>query len=231
MMRRRVLAALVLLLLGVPATAGERWGWLGVRIRDLSEQEMEQLTIKHGLREGFGVMIAEILKDTPAAGSRLRAGDIIVSIEGRPVVETRALQRIVGGTEAGHPLEIIVLREGRRQEVQVKVGEMPPDMVAERIAAEFGFFVREPSTEGVSGTTARMPVVGAVADGSAAARGGLVVDDRILAGNGVAVASVEAFRRQVREIRLRDSMRLSVQRRGEPLSLTLPAPQAPLPAH
>jgi len=40
------------------------WGWLGVRIRDLSEAEMEDLSIRYGLREGYGVLIVEVLSPT-----------------------------------------------------------------------------------------------------------------------------------------------------------------------
>jgi hypothetical protein len=48
------------------AVAGEQWGWLGVRIRDLTEQEMEEIAKKSGVREGYGVLIAQVMKETPA---------------------------------------------------------------------------------------------------------------------------------------------------------------------
>ena len=48
--------------------AGARpWAWLGVRIRDLSEQEMDEIAKRHGIREGFGVVIVEVMEETPAA--------------------------------------------------------------------------------------------------------------------------------------------------------------------
>ncbi len=125
------------------ATAGEQWGWLGVRIRDLTEQEMEEITKKVGVREGYGVLIAQVMKETPAASSGLREGDLVVAIDGRPIVETRALQRLVGATPAGRELGLIVLRERDRQEVRVRVGRMPAEAVADRVAFEFGFYVRD----------------------------------------------------------------------------------------
>ena len=59
----RVLVSLALLLavLTPPADAATRWGWLGVRIRDLSEQEMEDISKRFGLREGFGAVIVEVI--------------------------------------------------------------------------------------------------------------------------------------------------------------------------
>src|SRR5262249_60811045 len=96
---RRALTALLLVATAAsPALAAERYGWLGVRIRDLSENEAEDLSVKLGVREGYGVVIAEILKDTPAETAGLRAGGLIVAIRGRPAGETRGLQRLVRGT-------------------------------------------------------------------------------------------------------------------------------------
>ncbi|HEV8307562.1 MAG TPA: PDZ domain-containing protein [Methylomirabilota bacterium] len=234
--RRRCAISVVigaLVVAGVaPAVFGaERYGWFGVRIRDLSETETEDLAVKLGVGEGYGVVVAEVLKDAPAETSGLRAGDLIVAIDGRPVVETRALQRIVGATPAGGELKVVVLRDGRRRELRVRVGEMPPDVVAERIAAEFGFLVRDPAGEEAPAGSTRPPVVAAVLERSAAERGGLKVGDRILAVNGLEVGSVDAFRRRVQDAALRDSMRLRVERQGEPVSLVLPPVQPSLPSH
>ncbi|MGH7419967.1 MAG: hypothetical protein ACREKB_19520, partial [Candidatus Rokuibacteriota bacterium] len=65
-MRRGLLALLLVGVLAAPvAQAATRWGWLGVRIRDLSEQEMEEISKRFGLREGFGAVIVEVIKETP----------------------------------------------------------------------------------------------------------------------------------------------------------------------
>jgi serine protease Do len=231
-MRRGLIAALLLVTVAAPALAAERYGWLGVRIRDLSESEAEDLSVKLGIREGYGVVIAEILKDTPAEISGLRAGDLIVAIDGRPVVETRVLQRLVGATPEGQELRLVVLREGRRRELRIRVGAMPGEAVAERVAAEFGFLVRDtaPDETAASATAVRLAVVAAVLERSAAERGGLKAGDRLLAVNGVATGSVDAVRQRLREVELRSELRLRVERRGEPLDLTLPPVQPSLPS-
>lgn len=206
-----------------PALGAERWGWFGIRIRDLTERETEDLAIKLGLREGYGVLIAEIIKDSPAQASELREGDLIVTIDGRPVVETRALQRIVGGTPAGREVKVVVVREGTRRDLSVRVGDMPGEMVAERVAAEFGFAVRGQAAEdATTGAAPGAPVVSGVAEGSPAARGGLAAGDRVVAVNGASVTSLEAFRRRVQDLLLKDEMRLAVERKGEPRVLVLP---------
>src|SRR5262245_24591247 len=136
-------AALAVLLLSGGVAAGEQWGWLGVRIRDLTEQEMEEIAKKVGVREGYGVLIAQVMKETPAESSGLREGDLVVAVDGRPIVETRALQRLVGATPEGRELGVVVLREQGRREVRVRVGRMPAEAVADRTAFEFGFYVQD----------------------------------------------------------------------------------------
>jgi serine protease Do len=220
---------LLLLLLAGPASA-ERYGWFGIRIRDLSEAEMEELSRRFGLGEGFGVMVAEVLKDTPAEAAGLLTGDLIVAIDGRPIVETRTLQRLVGESPAGRELRVVVLREGRRRELRVRVGEMPADAVADRVAAEFGFFAREPSPDEAGGGD-RRPVVAAVAERSAAERGGLQVGDRLLVVGGTPVATLEELRERLRAHALREALPLGVERRGEALRLLLPPARPATPAH
>ena len=69
----RALAAAAIVLALVSSAAAASWAWLGVRIRDLSEQEMNDVTARHGIREGFGVVIVEVPEDSPAAKSGLNA--------------------------------------------------------------------------------------------------------------------------------------------------------------
>lgn len=229
--RRFVGLALALVLASGEAVAAERWGWFGVRIRDLSETEMEDLAVKHGLFSAIGVVVAEVLPGTPAEGSGLRAGDLIMAIAGQPVVDTRTLQRLVGATPPGREVAVAVLRDGRRREVRIRVGEMPPDAVADRVAAEFGFMVREPSPLDVGRTGSAHAVVVAVGERTPAERAGLRVGDRILEVAGVEVPTVDAFRSQVRQVSLGERLRLAVGRQGETLTLVLPPVRSAAPVH
>jgi len=204
-----------------------------VRIRDLSEQEMEEISQKHGLREGFGVLIVEVLKETPAAKSGLANGDLVVAVRERPVVDTRTLQRLVAATPVGEELPLTVLRRGEgRQRVSVRVGVMPEAAAADRVAIEFGFLVRDPEGQAESGSVSRLgsgpPSVAAVVARGSAETAGLQIGDVLVEINGRPVLTIEAARQALLAVSLDKPLPLLVRRDDERLSLTLkPAQPAP----
>ncbi len=199
------------------------WGWLGVRIRDLSEQEMEELTILHGLQEGYGVVLVEVLKGGPAEAGGVKTGDLVVGYDGRPVVEVRELQRFVGETPAGKSVSLTLLRDGKRRTLPVTIGVMPADVVAERVAAEYGFMLRSPLRgEGASTGRDDDAVVAAVMDRSPAKQAGLHAGDQIVRVNGQAVTSFATLESLLRRQPLRQPLVLQVLRQGQTVSLRLP---------
>lgn len=213
-------AGLLALWLLAGAAEARQWSWLGVRIRDLSEQEMDELSKRHGLREGFGVLIVEVIEGTPAERGGLRSGDVVVAFGERPVTETRLLQRLVGATSPAEEARLTVLREDGRRELRFRLVTMPRPMVAERIAAEFGFLLAEVETgPGRAGQAA--PRVAAVVGGSAAERGGLAVGDLVVAINDRAVLTREAAAEALVDTAPAVRLRLAVRRGAQRLSLTL----------
>jgi len=226
----RLLLLTLLLMVGVVGQAqAVTWGWLGVRIRDLSEQEMDEISQKHGLREGFGVLIVEVLKETPASQSGLANGDLVVAVRDRPVVDTRTLQRLVGATPVGEELPLTVLRRGDgRQRVSVRVGMMPEAAAADRVAIEFGFLVRDPEGQGDPGGPrpgSGAPAVAAVVPKGPAESAGLQIGDVLTEIDGHPVVTLEAARKALLAVTLDRPLPLSVKREDERMSFTLKAAQ------
>ena len=227
------LAALLIgLLLVTRAEAGE-WGWLGVRIRELSEMEMEEISARHGIREGYGVVVVAVLEDSPAARSSIRAGDVVVGFAGRPIVDSRTLRRVVGAAPLDRDLPLTVLRrgEGRRQ-FSVRLAPMPPEIAGERVAAEFGFFLSEVFAEKYVGSwlgpMESRSVVADVLSGSQAERGGLRPGDVLREINDQPLRSFRDATQALARAPLDQPLRLVVGRGGDDrLSLTLPHPAAP----
>jgi serine protease Do len=217
---------LAVLLLGAVAAVGEArpWAWLGVRIRDMSEQEMESVSARHGVREGFGVVIVEVLEDTPAARAGMRNGDIVVALNDRPVTDTRMLQRLIAAAGVDQDVRLIVLRPEGRRPLVVRLSTMPRLVAGERVAVEFGFAVRDvdpPGAGRVPRLSADAPAVGAVIPRSAAARAGLEVGDTIVQINDHPVLTREAVREALADLDPDKPLRLVVVRGEQRLTLTL----------
>ena len=220
---RATVAALLLLALTGAADA-RAWSWLGVRIRDLSEQEMDDLSTRHGIREGFGVVIVEVMEDTPAARAGVRAGDIVVAFEGRPVTETRLLTRLIAAAPIDRDVRLTVLRSSGRKALPVRLVNMPRQAVGERIAAEFGFVLRDTdTTPGRPATSA--PAVTFVVKGSPAERAGLQPGDVILQVDDHAVLTRDGARDALGDASTERPLRLTVRRGEGHVPLTLAAPE------
>jgi serine protease Do len=231
------LVVLVALLLLVPVgpvdAASKAWGWLGVRIRDLSEQEVEEISARHGIREGFGVVIVEVIADTPAARAGIKSGDIVVAFGERPVVETRLLQRLIAAAPVDREASLTVLRAEGRRALKVQLTSMPPAVAGERVAAEFGFSLREPNPPGepvaprpargleMLGSGSAAPTVGVVTKGSAAEKAGLEVGDVIVAVGERPIATGDAAREALADREPDRPLPLTVRRGDRRLSLTL----------
>jgi serine protease Do len=217
---------LALLAAAPVAEAARDWSWLGVRIRDLSEPEMDELSRQHGIREGFGVVIVEVMDATPAQRAGMKNGDIVVAVDGRPVTDTRMLQRLIASGPVERDARLTVLRPEGRRALPVRLVAMPRTIVGERVAAEFGFILRDPEPQPELGGRRpgrHAPTVTLVVRGSAAERAGLETGDVILTINDAAVVSRDAAREALAELTPERPFRLTVRRGEEHLGLEVPA--------
>ena len=215
--------AVILVTTGVEARA---WSWLGVRIRDLSEQEGEELAKQHGIREGYGVVIVEVMEGTPAQRAGMKNGDIVVSIDDRPVTDTRLLQRLIAAGAVERDARVTVLRREGRRALGVRLVTMPRPIAGERVAAEFGFILREADPPSNISSRRRpgasLPTVALVVRGSAAARAGLEENDVILQINETAVVSRDAARDALADLAPEQPFKLTVRRGDQHLAIEVP---------
>ncbi len=94
-----------------------RRGWLGVRIQDVGADVAEAL----GLEEAAGALVTDV-PDGPAKDAGVEAGDVIMTFDGTDVQDTRQLVRIVGDTEVGKAVRVVVFRDGGTQTLMVTLG-------------------------------------------------------------------------------------------------------------
>lgn len=86
---------------------------LGVKVMPLTSQLAETLNVTGG----EGVFITEVLKDTPAAKAGLRAGDVIVSVNGRGIDDVGELKEVL--SEGQQELEIVRDKSTRKVTVEL----------------------------------------------------------------------------------------------------------------
>jgi len=97
-----------------------RRGWIGVRIQEVTSDIAESL----GLPSQEGALVAEVTPDSPAAKAGLENGDLIVTFDGKPVPDSRALPRAVAETPIGKTVNVEVLRKGSKQDLQITVAKL-----------------------------------------------------------------------------------------------------------
>jgi len=105
-----------------------RRGWLGVRIQQVNDEIAESL----GLDKATGALVAGVTKDSPAEKGEIKAGDVILTFDGKPVNSMRNLPRIVAETDIGKDVQVKIWRDGKSKTVILAVGELKEDVVAAR---------------------------------------------------------------------------------------------------
>jgi len=94
------------------------WGWLGVAIAEVTEDDVGRLK----LREPKGVLVRSVMPGEPADKGGVRADDVILGIDGTRLESPRDLQRVVSSTPVGKKVRVVLLREGQETELEVTIG-------------------------------------------------------------------------------------------------------------
>ncbi len=203
-------------------------GWMGVGLKDLDASLAGRL----GVEPGSGVVLGQIYPGTPAAEAGLRAGDVLVSLDGEPVKESAALVQAIGRKKPGDKVKVGVLRDGREKELKVALGERPDEQDLARgrwrsdgdapaaggdDGVKLGVVVRTPRSLGMGDEEG---VVVTRVDGEGAASGALRAGDRIVQANGEAVRKPEDLGRALQKDEKRAL--LVVVRQGGEVLLDIP---------
>ncbi|MCK4743069.1 MAG: Do family serine endopeptidase [Sulfuriflexus sp.] len=96
-------------------------GWLGIEAQDLTPQLAESL----GFDNTEGVLIAAVLLGGPADQAQLKAGDIIVTINFKPVINSRDSLNQIAGFAPDTSITLGIIRQGKKIEVNAVVNERP----------------------------------------------------------------------------------------------------------
>ena len=98
-------------------------GWLGVVIQEVNKDLAESF----GLDKPAGALVAQVLDDGPAAKGGLQVGDVILSMNGQPIIMSADLPHLVGALKAGGKATLEVVRAGKRKTLDLVVGDIPDE--------------------------------------------------------------------------------------------------------
>src|SRR5262249_11564542 len=101
-------------------------GWLGIVIQELTPELAESF----GVSKTGGVLVADVVKDSPAEAAGLKPGDIIVEFDARAIKDVTDLQKRGAGVEPGQGTPLVVIRDKVSTPLTVKVGEQPGEETA-----------------------------------------------------------------------------------------------------
>jgi len=176
------------------ATGKVSRGWLGVSIQEVSRELAETFA----LSKPTGALIAAVEPGSPAEKAGLQPSDVVLKFDGKTVHSSSELPRLVGPTKPGAKVVVQVWRRGAAKDVNVVVGELPADKVAEAAAKQGGSANKLGLL--LSDLTAQLKRQLKIAGGALveevsgiAARAGIRSGDVILAFNNQEVKSAEQF--------------------------------------
>lgn len=106
----------------VVTIAGVKSGpWLGVGSIEVSDALDSQL----GLRRGEGLLVIEVITNSPAARAGLRKNDVLVELEGQRLVHPEQFRKLLQMKKEGEKVDLTLFRRGKRQVISATL-EMPP---------------------------------------------------------------------------------------------------------
>jgi serine protease DegS len=96
-------------------------GWMGLTPDDLTAAERLSL----GLNDNSGILLESVHEDGPAFRAGLQRGDVVLTINGEPILSRRQALLLSAGTNPGDEVQVVGVRGGERFEVTVIAGERP----------------------------------------------------------------------------------------------------------
>ena len=194
-------------------------GWLGVQIQRVDRDLAESFK----LDRAAGALITQVFEGSPAEKGGLKEGDIILEFAGKSIDLSSELPHVVGMTEVDVVADVVIVRDGERQTLGIKIGELEqnstirgvpgaPSQLGNRIGVEVEN-LDEAMMERLG--TSKGVVVTRVFEG-AGREAGLVSGDVITTWDSVWVNSVEQFETMVSGMRPNVAIPIRVVRGGSP---------------
>jgi serine protease Do len=183
--------------------------WIGAVTATLTPEEAKRI----GSRVTRGALIARVFANSPAQAAGLKIGDVITSVDGKPIDSRESFSTYTSTAASGQPLSLVISREGSSRTIAVQSTEAPAGLGMRILEEVAGLRVADRS--------GRVAVSDVIA-GSRSASIGIAPGDLIVGVNGVEVHSKKELNDELTKAAERSSIVLSVARERYVYNLTFP---------
>jgi len=199
---------------------------IGVIIQSLTPELAKHFGVK------TGVLVAQVIKNGPAAKAGIKSGDIIIAVNDKPVKKVSQLQKYVMRNPPGTKIKITVIRDGKRKDIYVKTtswdGEDVTSANMQDMEVKYGIIVKDITPDLVE--KYRIPKVPygvfvlGVKYGSVAEEAGIRSGDVILTINRRPVRSAKDFWKAIKKAEKsgEDTVLLFIQRGSSKIFTVMP---------
>jgi serine protease Do len=189
-------------------------GYLGTTVQKITPEIANSL----GVKEAGGALVADVVRGSPADKAGIKAGDVIVEFDRKPIKDSADLPPVVARVSPGTTVQVKIQREGREVSLPLTVGELKDqEVVASSQESDLGLSV-QPVTpdvaQGLGLEHAEGVVVSSIKPGSPAAEAGLRSGDVITQINRRPVKSLAEYNREIAQNE-KDKPVLFLVRRGQ----------------
>jgi len=206
-------------------------GWLGVSIQELTPE----LASQFGITETKGVLVSDVMDDSPAKKAGFERADVILEYDGKPMDSPTHLRNAVAQTPVGKKVVVKVIRDKKAKTIDLTIVEQPKSMTqsgeedggdsSTPIGILSSLDVRDLNEELTSRyglkSSERGVVVVRVKAGSTAEEMGVREGDIVLEVNRQGVTSVKVFERIANKLPKDQAVLLLLKRQGRTIYLTL----------
>jgi serine protease Do len=206
-------------------------GWLGVSIQELTPE----LASQFGVADTKGVLISDVMDDSPAKKAGFERADVIIEYDGKPMDSPTHLRNAVAQTPVGKKVTVKIIRDKKPKTIELTIGEQPKSMTQSGeedgggavtpTGVLSGLDVRELNDELASRyglkSSERGVVVVRVKPGSQAEELGVREGDVIVEVNRQAVTSLKAYEKIASKLPKDQAVLILLKRQGRTIYLTL----------
>ncbi|MCX7994512.1 MAG: DegQ family serine endoprotease [candidate division WOR-3 bacterium] len=189
-------------------------GYLGVYLEDLTNEIKEALN----LSSLDGVLINEVIPNSPADDAGIKEGDVIIEYEGKKVTDVQSFRLMVASTTPGKTVKLKLIRNGKELELKVKIGEMKEEVAGvteEKQKTELGLQVVDidsPEAKGYNISAKKGVVVTAVESNSPSSDAGIQPGDVIIGIGNKVIENLTDFRNALKDLKKGKPVIFQIQR-------------------